>query len=91
MSYRKALRYCKQSGQAMTEYIIVVALVAISAIGVYQLFGQVVRSQTSAMAHELAGENGSEASERAQESARNSMAETETKTLKSFTNNAQGD
>ncbi|HZJ97504.1 MAG TPA: hypothetical protein VFD12_06685, partial [Oligella sp.] len=33
----------RQSGQAMTEYIIIVALVAVAAIAVYQLFGQVVR------------------------------------------------
>ena len=46
----------RQSGQGMTEYIIVVALVAVAAIAVYQLFGQVVRSQTAAMARELAGD-----------------------------------
>ncbi|MFQ6721137.1 hypothetical protein OMF40_12555, partial [Bordetella pertussis] len=49
----------RQLGQGMTEYIIVVALVAVAAIAVYQLFGQVVRSQTAAMARELAGEDGS--------------------------------
>ncbi|CPL87132.1 integral membrane protein [Bordetella pertussis] len=47
----------RQLGQGMTEYIIVVALVAVAAIAVYQLFGQVVRSQTAAMARELAGES----------------------------------
>ncbi|MGE4371268.1 MAG: hypothetical protein AB7E12_16505, partial [Burkholderiaceae bacterium] len=46
-----------QRGQGMTEYVIVVALVAVAAIAVYQLFGQVVRSQTAAMAMELAGED----------------------------------
>ena len=43
----------------MTEYIIVVALVAVAAIAVYQYFGQVVRAQVAAMAHELSGEDGS--------------------------------
>src|SRR5690606_9314404 len=56
----------KQRGQGMTEYVIVVALVAIAAIAVFQLFGQVIRSQTAAMAKELAGEDGSEQSRAAQ-------------------------
>lgn len=51
-------RMCRQRGQAMTEYIIVVALIAIAAIAVYQSFGHVVRAQTTAMARELAGEDG---------------------------------
>jgi type IV pilus assembly protein PilA len=44
-----------QRGQGMTEYIIIVALIAVAAIGVYQLFGQVVRSQTAAIANEVGG------------------------------------
>ncbi|HXY96471.1 MAG TPA: hypothetical protein VEH00_05805 [Steroidobacteraceae bacterium] len=44
-----------QRGQGMTEYIIIVALVAIGAIGVYNLFGKTIRDQTSAMACGLAG------------------------------------
>jgi type IV pilus assembly protein PilA len=46
-----------QRGQGMTEYIIIVALIAIAAIAVYQLFGSTVRSQTAAIANELAGES----------------------------------
>jgi len=45
----------KQLGQGMTEYIIIVALVAVGAIGVYNMFGKTVRDQTSAMACGLAG------------------------------------
>jgi Flp pilus assembly pilin Flp len=45
----------RQFGQGMTEYIIIVALVAVGAIGVYNLFGKTVRDQTSAMACGLAG------------------------------------
>lgn len=78
----------KQLGQGMTEYIIVVALVAIAAIAVYQLFGQVVRSQTAAMAKELAGEDGTEQSQMAQQAADAAAEQTATKTLKSFTGNA---
>lgn len=77
-----------QRGQGMTEYIIVVALVAVAAIAVYQLFGQVVRSQTAAMAKELAGEDGSEQSRMAQSAADAAAAQTATKTLKSFTGNS---
>jgi len=78
----------RQLGQGMTEYIIVVALVAIAAIAVYQLFGQVIRSQTAAMAKELAGEDGSEQSQAAQTAAESAAAQTASKTLKSFTGNA---
>jgi len=77
-----------QSGQGMTEYIIVVALVAVAAIAVYQVFGQVVRSQTAAMAKELAGEDGSEQSRMAQSAAEAAAAQTAAKTLKSFTGNS---
>lgn len=77
-----------QSGQGMVEYIIVVALVAVAAIAVYQQFGQVVRSQTAAMAKELAGEDGSEQSRMAQTAAEGAAAQTAAKTLKSFTGNA---
>ena len=44
-----------QSGQGMTEYIIIVALVAVAAIAVFQYFGQVLRSQTAAIAKEVGG------------------------------------
>ncbi len=44
-----------QRGQGMTEYIIIVALIAIAAIAVYTAFGGVVRGQTGVMAAELAG------------------------------------
>lgn len=77
-----------RTAQGMVEYIIVVALVAVAAIGVYQLFGQVVRSQTAAMAKELAGEDGSAESQNAQTAAENASAQTAAKSLKSFTGNA---
>lgn len=78
----------RQSGQGMTEYIIVVALVAVAAIAVYQLFGQVVRSQTAAMARELAGEDGSEQSRAAQTAAETAAGQSAARSLKSFTGNA---
>lgn len=47
----------RQNGQGMTEYIIVVALIAIAAIGVYSQFGKAIRSQMSGMTQELGGES----------------------------------
>ncbi len=47
--------YSRQRGQGMTEYIIIVALIAIAAIGIYQAFGDIVRGQTSVAASALAG------------------------------------
>jgi Flp pilus assembly pilin Flp len=49
----------KQFGQGMTEYIIIVALIAVSAIGVYSLFGQTLRNQTAGLAQEMSGQNAS--------------------------------
>jgi len=45
----------KQRGQGMTEYVIIVALIAVAAIGVYSLFGRTVRNQTAGLAQEVAG------------------------------------
>ncbi|MET0964259.1 MAG: hypothetical protein ABWY05_15810 [Noviherbaspirillum sp.] len=55
MSSHQAAR---QRGQGMTEYIIIVALIAVAAIAVYQFFGQTIRSQISAIANEVAGQSG---------------------------------
>jgi Flp pilus assembly pilin Flp len=45
----------RQAGQGMTEYIIIVALIAIAAIGVYTAFGKTVRGQMAVTAQALAG------------------------------------
>jgi Flp pilus assembly pilin Flp len=45
----------KKRGQGMTEYIIIVALIAIAAIGVITLFGDNVRQLFAASAQALAG------------------------------------
>ncbi len=47
----------RQAGQGMTEYIIIVALIAVAAIGVYSYFGQTLRQQTAGMAAEMAGKD----------------------------------
>ena len=84
----KRIKNITQWGQGMVEYVIIVALVAVAAIAVFQLFGQVVRSQTAAMAKELAGEDGTAESQKAQEAASLGSAQTSAKSLQSFTGNA---
>ncbi len=45
----------QQCGQGMMEYIIIVAMIAVAAIGVYGMFGKSIRNQTAGMAKEIAG------------------------------------
>jgi len=45
-----------EQGQGMTEYIIIVALIAIAAIGVITLFGQNLRALFAASAGVLGGD-----------------------------------
>jgi len=52
-SLRKAFR--RDSGQGMTEYIIIVALIAIAAIGVVTVFGQDIRQLFGATTDSLSG------------------------------------
>ncbi len=63
---RPSLTGTSQHGQGMTEYIIIVAMIAVAAIAVYQYFGQTVRNQTAAIAQELSGKDGSSAKTAAQ-------------------------
>jgi type IV pilus assembly protein PilA len=78
-----------QRGQGMTEYIIIVALIAIAAIAVYQFFGNTVRNQTAAIAQELAGSDGTAAKTAAQTAAAQAAVEANTKrNLDTFTGNA---
>ncbi|MFM0061217.1 pilus assembly protein [Paraburkholderia phytofirmans] len=57
MKLAQIRRKNKQLGQGMTEYIIIVALIAVSAIGVYSLFGQTLRNQTAGLATEMSGQD----------------------------------
>lgn len=79
-----------QRGQGMTEYIIIVALVSVAAIGVYQYFGQVLRAQTAAIAKELAGEDGADMSRKAQSASQSAASQAASKSLKSFTGHSNG-
>jgi Flp pilus assembly pilin Flp len=47
----------RQAGQGMTEYLVIVSIVAVAAIGVYSLFGQTLRNQTAGLAMEVAGQD----------------------------------
>lgn len=77
----------KQSGQGMTEYIVIVALIAVAAIAVYQFFGETVRSQTAGIALEVSGKSASSAISAAQSSADNAESEGTTKKgLSAYTN-----
>lgn len=58
MNLNKFSSKSKARGQGMTEYIIIVALIAVAAIGVYSMFGETVKKQTGSMAAALAGDNG---------------------------------
>jgi pilus assembly protein Flp/PilA len=53
----KVLRRAKQRGQGMTEYIIIVALVAIGAIAVVSIFGNNIRALFGSSANALSGES----------------------------------
>jgi Flp pilus assembly pilin Flp len=79
----------RQRGQGMTEYIIIVALIAVAAIAAFQFFGQTIRSQTSGIAHEVAGQNAQAAISAAQTAAANTDAERNRKGLGNY-NNANG-
>ena len=44
-------------GQGMTEYLVIVALIGVAAIGAYSFLGQSIRGATAGLALEIAGEN----------------------------------
>jgi Flp pilus assembly pilin Flp len=62
-------RVSGQRGQGMTEYIIIVALIAVAAIGVYQFFGQTIRNQTAGIALEVSGQTADTAIQQAKTAA----------------------
>lgn len=48
----------KQFGQGMTEYIIIVALIAVAAIAVFGAFGKTIRGQMASITGAVAGNTG---------------------------------
>jgi Flp pilus assembly pilin Flp len=80
-----------QRGQGMTEYIVIVALIAVAAIAVYQLFGQTVRSQTAGIALELSGQSAQPAIGTAQQAATQAnTAQTGERGLSNYNHDAAG-
>jgi Flp pilus assembly pilin Flp len=78
-----------QSGQGMTEYIIIVALIAIAAIAGFTYFGRTVRNQTAAMTEELAGQDGSKEVGAAINAAKAAQGDAQkNKSLKDYADNA---
>lgn len=80
--------FFKQLGQGMTEYIIIVALIAIAAIAAYGFFGDTLRGQVGGMAQELAGQDGTASQGEAATAAGQAATEgSEDKKLNSYTGN----
>ncbi len=69
----------RQAGQGMTEYIIIVALIAIAAITVVSFFGSTVRNQVSGMASELSGKSATQSIKGAQDAAKSATEDAELK------------
>ncbi len=82
---RRFLRKLKgQSGQGMSEYLIIVALIAVAAIGVVTVFGQDIRDLFQSSTGALAGQATSTSTAR--------QATVKNKSLKTFANStATGD
>ena len=59
----------QQLGQGMTEYIIIVALIAIAAIAAFKFFGGTVQTQVGGIATELSGKDSKTAIKQAQKQA----------------------
>ena len=76
---RRFLRKLKgQSGQGMSEYLIIVALIAVAAIGVVTVFGQDIRDLFQSSTGALAGQQTSTSTAK--------QANVKNKTLKTFAN-----
>ena len=52
---RTVIKNNRQRGQGMMEYIIIVALIAVAAIGTYGMFGKTIRNQSAGLAKEISG------------------------------------
>ena len=72
------------TGQGMTEYIIIVALIAIASIAAVNFFGNSVQATFAGMAGTLAGKGGDEGRRLAEDAARN--AEEESKVQNTLSN-----
>lgn len=77
----------RQRGQGITEYIVIVALIAVAAIAAFQFFGRTIRNQTAGIALEVSGKSATPAITDAQANADKAAAEgTKNKGLNNYTN-----
>jgi len=60
----------KQKGQGISEYLIIVALIAVASIGVVGFMGDTVSNQMASMAMEISGQSGDTAASRAKTQAK---------------------
>lgn len=79
-----------QAGQGMTEYIIIVALIAVAAIGVYSFFGQAIRGQMAGMTQEISGGKASADQEKSKASAASASGENVKKEMGNYGNSQSG-
>jgi type IV pilus assembly protein PilA len=82
-------RFTQQLGQGMTEYIIIVALIAIAAIAAYGFFGDTLRSQVGGMASELSGQSGTASVTSAKTAAKSTAKESKTAGLSNYAGKAK--
>lgn len=76
-----------QRGQGMTEYIIIVALIAIAAIAAFTFFGSTIRYQLGGIAHELSGQSAAADITKANDNATSVDGDAGTKkNMKAYTN-----
>jgi pilus assembly protein Flp/PilA len=85
MLARLLKRFRREDGQGMTEYIIIVALIAIAAIGVVTIFGDNIRDLFAGATNALAGDTKVKV-----ESEKARASQTKTKTLKTFAEDNKG-
>lgn len=78
-------RRSTRRGQGMTEYIIIVALIAIAAIGVITIFGDNIRDLFAGATNALAGETAVKV-----DTEKSRSSHTKTKTLRSFGEDLKG-
>jgi Flp pilus assembly pilin Flp len=72
-------------GQGMTEYIVIVALIGVAAIGAYSFLGQSIRGATAGLALEIAGEDAKGGIDEAKRASDEAVVTSQTKaTLKAY-------
>jgi Flp pilus assembly pilin Flp len=72
-------------GQGMTEYIVIVALIGVAAIGAYSFLGQSIRGATAGLALEIAGEDAKGGIDEAKKASDEAIRSSQTKaTLKEY-------